>query len=124
MIKGIYYEQKTMETGTMGTKQASTHSLHYWLKENETGKVDIYILKPDGNPTAIVVETVTKEDFNNRFHDCSTHSCEFKVKTPEEKLAEKAETKVRIGEKHLEKKECHAATYEFGQALAFLKTLQ
>ena len=119
MIDGIYYEQKAMETGTMGTRQTSaeTHALHYWLKENGNGEVDVHYLKPDSTPTAIVVETVTKEDFEKRFKDCSTHACEFKKKTPEEKKAEAAEKKIRLGDKHLKKKEFNAATFEFGQAL-------
>ncbi|MFQ5431551.1 MAG: tetratricopeptide repeat protein [Nitrospinota bacterium] len=119
MIEGIYYEQKAMETGTMGTRQTSaeTHALHYWLKENENGDVDIYYLKPDSTPTAIVVETIAKDDFEKRFKDCSTHACEFKKKTPEEKKAEAAEKKIQLGEKHLAKNEFNAATFEFGQAL-------
>lgn len=108
-----------METGTMGTSQTSaeTHELHYWIKENEEGEVNMYYLKPDGTPTAIVVETITKEDFEKRFHDCSSHSCNFKERTPEEKKAEVVEKKVQLGEKHLKQKEFNAATFEFGQAL-------
>jgi tetratricopeptide (TPR) repeat protein len=119
MNEGIYYEEKAMETGTMGTRQTSSekHALHYWLKENGEGEVDMFYLKPDGTPTAIVVETVTKEDYEKRFKDCSTHACDFKKKTPEEKKAEAAEKNIRIGEKHLQKKEFNAATFEFGQAL-------
>lgn len=119
MKKGIYYEQKVMETGTMGTRQTSakTHDLHYWLKEKESGKVDMYYLKPDATPTAIVVETITKEDFEKRFKDCSTHTCDFREKTPEEKKADATNKKIQLGEKHLAKSEFHAATFEFGQAL-------
>ena len=119
MNEGIYYEEKAMETGTMGTRQTSSekHALHYWLKENDKGEVDMYYLKPDGTPTAIVVETISKEDCEQRFRDCSTHSCDFQEKTPEEKKAEKAEKKIKLGEKHLKKSEFHAATFEFGQAL-------
>ena len=77
----------------------------------------MYYLKPDSTPTAIVVETVTKEDFEKRFQDCSTHACEFKKKTAEEKKDEAAQKKIQLGEKHMEKKEFNAATFEFGQAL-------
>lgn len=119
MNEGIYYEEKAMETGTMGTRQTSAekHALHYWLKENDKGEVDMYYLKPDATPTAIVVETITKEDCEKRFKDCSTHSCQFREKSPEEKKAEATEKKIRLGEKHLEKSEFNAATFEFGQAL-------
>ena len=119
MITGVYYEKKAMETGTMGTRQTSaeTHDLHYWMKENDQGEVDMYYLKPDATPTAIVVETITKENFKKRFKDCSTHSCSFKKKTDEEKKAEAVDKKVQLGEKHMQKKEFNAATFEFGQAL-------
>ena len=119
MIKGIYYEQKAMEVGTMGTRRASkdTHALHYWIKENSEGKIDLYYLKPDGTATAIVVETMSTADFESRFQDCSNHNCNFKVKTDQEKKEEKTEEKIRLGEKHLGKKEYNAATFEFGQAL-------
>ena len=120
MIKeGIYYEQKVMEVGTMGTTQASkdTHDLHYWAKENSEGKIDLYYVKPDGTPTAIVVETMGMAKFEIRFRDCSTHSCNFKVKTDQEKTEEKVEKKIMIGENHLNRKEYNAATFEFGLAL-------
>lgn len=120
MIKeGIYYEQKAMEVGTMGTTQTSKdmHDLHYWVKENSEGEIDLYYLKPDGTATAIVVETMAMANFETRFQDCSNHSCNFKVKTDQEKKEEKTEEKIRLGEKHLDKKEYNAATFEFGQAL-------
>lgn len=103
----------------MGTRSVSkdTHALHYWVKEDSEGEIDLYYLKPDGTATAIVVESMTMADFETRFKDCSTHSCNFKVKTDEEKKAEKTDEKIRQGEKHLDKKEYNAATFEFGQAL-------
>ncbi len=50
MIKGVFYEQKTITSGTMGTQQVSknAHVLHYWVKENEEGQANIYYIKPDG----------------------------------------------------------------------------
>ncbi|GMT41687.1 MAG: hypothetical protein IEMM0002_0098 [bacterium] len=121
MIKGIFYEQKAMETGTMGTTQVSkdTHALHYWVSENEDGQMNIYYLKPDGEPTNIVVENIPMEEFKKRFKDCSNtvHKCSFKKKSEEEIKAEKVDKKIREGEKHLEKKEYNAASFEYGQAL-------
>ena len=119
MKEGIYYEEKAMEIGTMGTRQTSAekHALHYWLKENDKGEVDMYYLKPNGTPTAIVVETITQKDYEKRFQDCSTHACDFKEKTAEEKKTEAAAKKIQLGEKHLKKNEFNAATFEFGLAL-------
>ncbi len=119
MIKGIYFEEKVFEIGTMSTakKTGSDNILHYWVQEKEDGQINIYYLKPDGKPTSIVMETVKMENFQKRFKDCSTHICNFREKTPEELKAKKVEEKVAVGKKHLEKKEFNAAKYEFGNAL-------
>ncbi len=103
----------------MGTQQVSkdAHILHYWVKENEEGQVEIYYLKPDGEPTNIVVETVDMENFKQRFKDCAAHTCNFKKKSEEELKAEKTEKKIRLGEKHLKKEEFHAASFEFDNVL-------
>ncbi len=119
MIKGIYYEEKAFNIGTMSTakKTGSDNILHYWLQEKEDGEINIYYIKPDGEPTSIVMETVKMDDFKKRFKDCSTHKCNFRKKSPEELEAEKVEEKVAMGKKHLEKEEFNAAKYEFGNAL-------
>jgi len=123
-IKGVFYESKTMEVGTMATKRVhdAMHDLHYYCKSNSSGQVDLYYLKPDGSPTAIVMETIEREEFDTRFKDCSNHKCELKPLSKEEKLADEATTKVNIGQQHLERKEFNAAAYEFGQASKIDKT--
>lgn len=107
----------------MGTQQVSrdAHVLHYWVEENGEGQFGIFYLKPNGEPTSIVVETVEAEEFQQRFKDCSTHKCDFKKKSEEEKKAEKkaekANKKIKLGEKHLKDEEFNAASFEFGNAL-------
>lgn len=118
-IKGIFFEHKQISAGTMGTSRVSndSHELHYYLKSNPKGEVDVFYLKPDGEPTAIVMESVTMDEFKARFFDCSTHKCEFQPKTEEEIIEEKANDRVSIAEQHLDKNEFHAAAFEFGQAV-------
>ena len=118
-ISAIYYERKVLQMGTGGTHKVSTdhHDLHYFVKDNAKGEVDVCYLKPDGSPSAMVAESITREDFAVRFKDCATHECDLRKKSPEEKKAALAEQKVRQGEEHLEKKEYNSATFEFGQAL-------
>lgn len=118
-ISGTYYERKILQMGTGGTHKVSTdhHDLHYFAKDNAKGEVDICYLKPDGSPSPIVAESITREEFAVRFKDCGTHECDLRKKTPEEKKAAAVEEKVRKGEGHLEKKEYNSATFEFGQAL-------
>jgi len=117
-IKGIYYESKAMEVGTMATKRVheAEHDLHYYCKSNSKGGVTLYFLKADGAPTAIEAETIEREEFDRRFRDCSTHDCQLKPRSVEDKRKEAAEAKVSVGQCHLEKKEYHAAAFEFGHA--------
>ncbi|MBI5179711.1 MAG: tetratricopeptide repeat protein [Nitrospinae bacterium] len=119
MINKLCYEQKQLTMGTMGTQKVSQdeHALHYWARENKKGEVDILMLKPDGNPTAMIIETVEMDVFNARFKDCSTHKCELKKLTPEEAAKVKTDAMVEVGNQHLEKKEFNSAAFEFGQAL-------
>ncbi|MBI5815145.1 MAG: tetratricopeptide repeat protein [Nitrospinae bacterium] len=118
-IKGIYYETKKMEAGTMATRRVhdTPHDLHYYAKTNTKGDVDLFYLKPDGTPTSIVVDTVAMDAFKERFKDCSTHQCEFKPKTEDDKKKEASDKKANMAQIHLEKKEYHAAAFEFGQAI-------
>ncbi|MGK7345089.1 MAG: tetratricopeptide repeat protein [Candidatus Nitrospinota bacterium M3_3B_026] len=118
-VKGVYYESKAIEAGTMATKRVSAqaHDIHYYCKSNPKGEVDLYYLKPDGTPTAIVMDTISMEEFSARFKDCSMHTCSLKPKTEDDKKKEKAENKVNEGERHLNKKEYYAAAFEFGQAV-------
>ncbi len=118
-IKGIFFEKKQISAGTMGTSRVSndSHELHYYLKSNPKGEVDVFYLKPDGNPTSIVMDTITMDEFKTRFIDCSTHKCEFQPKSEKEAQEEKASERVSIAEQHLDKKEYHAAAFEFGQAI-------
>lgn len=118
-IKGIYYESKPIEAGTMATKRVSAqaHDIHYFCKSNDKGEVDLYYLKPSGDPTSIVMDTIDREEFDKRFRDCSTHDCGMKPKTEDDAKKEKVEEKVSLGQKHLDKKEFYAAAFEFGQAV-------
>ena len=118
-IKGIFYESKAIEAGTMATKRVSSqaHDIHYYCKNNSKGEVELFYLKPTGKPTSIVMDTISMEDFKSRFKDCSNHKCDLKPKTDEDKKKDKATDKVNQGEKHLEKKEYYAAAFEFGQAV-------
>ncbi|MBI4666892.1 MAG: tetratricopeptide repeat protein [Nitrospinae bacterium] len=118
-IKGIFYERKKMEAGTMATRRVhdTPHDLHYFAKSNQKGQVELFYLKPDGAPTSIVVDTVERVDFDARFKDCSTHECDFKPKSAEDKKKEAADKKVNEAQRHMEKKEFHAAAFEYGQAI-------
>lgn len=118
-IEGIRYEEKVLSMGTAGTHKvaAGAQALHYWVRENDNGEIDICYVKPDGTPTPSIIETVTREDFARRFKECSTHECDFRKKTKEEKIAKAVEEKVRTGDAHMEKKEFNAAKFEYGQAL-------
>ncbi len=118
-ISGIYYERKILQMGTGGTHKVTTdhHDLHYFARNNARDEVDICYLKPDGSPSPIVAESITREDFAARFKDCATHECDLRKKSPEEKKAAAVDEKVRKGEEHLQKKEYNSATFEFGQAL-------
>jgi len=117
-IDGLYYERKKIEAGTMGTrrKSAEEQDLHYFAKSAADGKVNLFIIKPTGEPTSMLVETLTREEFDPRFKSCSTHDCELKPKSEEEIKKQKAQELVNVGEQHLEKKEYNAAAFEFGQA--------
>jgi len=119
MIDKVCYEQKQLTMGTMGTQKVSQdhHALHYWARENKKGEVDILMLKADGSPTPVVIETVEMDEFNARFRDCSTHDCELRKKSPEEVKQAKTEALVQQGNQHLENKEFNSAKFEFGQAL-------
>jgi len=118
-IKGIFYETKKIEAGTMATKRVhdTPHDLHYYAKTNPKGEVDLLYLKPDGSPTSIVMESIPLDDFKARFKDCSTHQCDFKPKTEDDKKREAADKKINVAQKHMEKKEYHAAAFEYGQAI-------
>ncbi len=117
-INGTVYERKRIEAGTMGTRRKSNEEqdLHYFAKSTAEGKVSLYIIKPTGEPTAMIVETLEREEFDLRFKDCSTHKCDLKPKSVEEIKKEKAQERVITGEEHLKKKEYNAAVFEFGQA--------
>lgn len=118
-IKGVYYETKKIEAGTMATRRThdAAHDLHYYAKNNMKGEVDLFYLKPDGSPTAIVVDTIPMGDFKARFKDCATHECDLKPKTEADKKMEASLKKTAVGKMHLDKKEFHAAAFEFGQAI-------
>lgn len=118
-IKGVFYETKRIEAGTMATKRTHdmAHDLHYYAKNNPKGEVDLFYLKPDGAPTAIVVDTIPMEDFKARFKDCASHECDLKPKSEVDKKKEAALKKTAVGKLHLDKKEFHAAAFEFGQAI-------
>lgn len=95
----------------------AAHDLHYFCKSNDKGEVVLYFLRPTGEPTSIEMDTISREEFDKRFLDCSTHKCELKPKTDEDRKKDAAEAKVSVGEKHLERKEYNAAAFEFGQAI-------
>lgn len=118
-IKGVYYETKKIEAGTMATRRThdTAHDLHYYAKTNAKGEVTLFYLKPDGSPTAIVVDTIPMDDFTARFKDCATHECDLKPKSEVDKKKEAATKKTAVGKMHLDKKEFHAAAFEFGQAI-------
>ncbi len=118
-IKGIYFESKKIEAGTMATRRVSNEAqdLHYYAKTKNKDEVDLFYLKPDGSPTAIVAETLENDEFEARFHDCSTHKCNFKPRTDDELKKEKAEERVNMGQQHIERKEYNAAAFEFGMAV-------
>lgn len=118
-IDGIYYETKKIEAGTMATRRVSNEeqTIHYYSKSNDSGEIDLFLVKPDGSTTAIVLESIEPEEFHKRFKDCSTHKCEFQPRTEEDIVKEKAEKSALIGEQHMEQKEFNAAAYEFGQAV-------
>lgn len=118
-IKGVFYETKKIEAGTMATRRThdTPHDLHYYAKNNMKGEVDLFYLKPDGSPTAIVVDTISMDDFKTRFKDCSTHECDLKPKTEVDKKKEASLKKTAVGKMHLDKQEYHAAAFEFGQAI-------
>lgn len=118
-IKGVYYESKKIEAGTMGTRRThdAAHDLHYYAKTNAKGEVDLFYLKPDSTPTAMIAETLPMEDFRARFNDCASHKCDLKPKTEDDKKKEAALKKTAVGKLHLDKKEYNAAAFEFGQAI-------
>lgn len=118
-IKGIYYESKKIEAGTMATKRThdTTHDLHYFCKSTPKGEVALYFLRPTGEATSMIMDTITRETFDLKFKDCSTHKCEFKPMSEEEKKNEAAEAKVSLGQHHMDQKEYNAAAFEFGQAI-------
>ncbi|MDH5543266.1 MAG: tetratricopeptide repeat protein [Nitrospinota bacterium] len=117
MIEGIFYEQKPLTLGSAGTAASSSHALHYYAKENSKGDVELFFLKPDGTHTKFVALTVNKADFLEKFGDCAKHECQFKKKTAEQKKAEKVSKQIKVAQEHLQKKEYHAATFEFGKVL-------
>lgn len=118
-VAGIFYERKKIEAGTMATKRVHSqpHDLHYYCKSNAKGEVELFYLKPTGEPTKMLMDTIDRADFDARFQDCSTHKCELKAVSPQDAAKEKAAAKVSVGQKHLERKEYHAAAFEFGQAI-------
>ncbi len=121
-VSGVFYERKKLETGTMATRriQKKPLDLHYFCKSTPEGnEVALYLLKPTGEPTSIVMETVSRETFDLRFKDCSTHKCELKPVSEEGRKKEAAEAKVGVGQRHLDHKEYHAAAFEFGQAVKY-----
>jgi tetratricopeptide (TPR) repeat protein len=118
-IKGVYYETKKIEAGTMGTRRTheAAHDLHYYAKSNATGAVDLFYLKPDNTPTAMIAETIGMDAFTARFKDCANHQCDLKPKSETDKKKEASLKKTAIGKLHLDKQEFHAAAFEFGQAI-------
>ncbi|VAX16147.1 hypothetical protein MNBD_NITROSPINAE03-2087 [hydrothermal vent metagenome] len=118
-IEGVYYERKLMEAGTMGTKRThdTPHDLHYFCKSTSKGEVALYFLKPTGQATSMIMDTITREAFDSKFKDCSTHKCELKPVSDEDKKKEAAQAKVSMGQHHMDKKEYNAAAFEFGQAI-------
>lgn len=118
-INGVYYERKKMEAGTMATKRThdTPHDLHYFCKSTPEGEVALYFLRPTGQATSMIMDTISREAFDSKFKDCSTHKCELKPVSDEDKKKEAAEAKVSMGQHHLDKEEYNAAAFEFGQAL-------
>jgi tetratricopeptide (TPR) repeat protein len=118
-IKGVYYESKKIEAGTMGTRRTheAAHDLHYYAKTNAKGEVDLFYLKPDSTPTAMIAETLSVDAFTARFKDCASHQCDLKPKTEEDKKKEASLKKTAVGKLHLDKKEYNAAAFEYGQAI-------
>ncbi len=116
-IDGIYFEQKQIAAGTMGTARThdAAHELHYWAKSTSGGEVVLYYLKPDGTATALEMERMPRADFEARFQ--ATPKDRFVAPTVEDKKKADAAKKVAVAEQHLEKKEFHAAAFEFGQAV-------
>jgi len=103
----------------MGTKRThdAPHDLHYFCKSTGSGEVALYFLKPTGEATSMIVDTITREAFDSRLKDCSTHKCDLKPVSEEDKKKEAAEAKVSVGQHHMDKKEYNAAAFEFGQAI-------
>jgi tetratricopeptide (TPR) repeat protein len=118
-IKGVYYESKRIEAGTMGTRRThdAAHDLHYYAKTNAKGEVDLFYLKPDSSPTAMIAETIKMDEFKARFKDCASHQCDLKPKTEVDIKKEASVKKTAIGKMHLDKQEFNAAAFEFGQAI-------
>ena len=118
-IKGVYYETKKIEAGTMATRRThdAAHDLHYFAKSAAKGKVDLFVIKGDGTPTSMLADTISMEDFKARFKDCASHECDLKPKTEVDMKKEAASKKTAIGKMHLDKQEFHAAAFEFGQAI-------
>lgn len=118
-IKGVYYETKKIEAGTMATRRThdTAHDLHYYAKNNAKGEVDLFVIKGDGTPTTMLADTVSMADFKARFKDCASHQCDLKPKTEEDKKKEASLKKTAVGKMHLDKEEFHAAAFELGQAI-------
>ncbi|MBI4827884.1 MAG: tetratricopeptide repeat protein [Nitrospinae bacterium] len=123
-VAGIFYERKKIEAGTMATKRVHSqpHDLHYYCKSNTKGEVELFYLKPTGEPTKMLMDTIDRADFDTRFQDCSTHKCELKAVSPQDAAKEKAAAKVSL-EANLGKGKAHMSLGEVDKAREAFETM-
>ena len=119
IIDAVYFERKKMNIGAGGTVQTKVEEIHYHIVEKEDGRLNIEMLNAKGRRTGIVVDTIDKETFLNRFTSCFEHECEFFPKVSEEEGKELAKKHAENGKRLEEQNEMKQAELEYGNALKF-----
>ena len=119
LVDAVFFERKKMEIGTGATSQDKVEDIHYHIVEKKEGELDVEMLNAAGKRTGIVIDTIDKEAFLNRFFSCFEHECEFFPKLSEEESKEKSKTHRENGDRLKAQNEMKQAELEYGNALKF-----
>lgn len=93
--------------------------VHYYIEVLEDKSMALEMVGKNSEPTGILIENISTEDFAKKFKTCSQHECSMHKKTVDEIGKKMAENRVTMGEKHLKDGELEKAEGKFKRALTF-----
>ncbi len=115
----VYFERKKMDIGSGHTSKVKFEEIHYYVRENDEGMLNVEVLSPSGRRTGVVVDVIDKETFLERFSSCYEHECSFFPKLSPEENKKKALMHAENGDKLKANNQMKHAEIEYGNALKF-----